>query len=37
MSDAVQLGGAADDADLHIALVRHFASLSSHPASHDQD
>ncbi|MEK6542161.1 MAG: M28 family peptidase [Pseudomonadota bacterium] len=37
MTDAVQLGGAADDADLHIALVRHFANLSSHPASHDQD
>ncbi|MEQ1509179.1 MAG: M28 family peptidase [Sphingopyxis sp.] len=37
MTDAVQLGGAADDADLHIALIRHFASTTAHPRTNDQD
>lgn len=31
LSDAIPLGGAADDADLHLALARHFASLRSWP------
>ena len=29
LTDDVPLGGAADDADLHVALVRYFASLES--------
>ncbi|MEQ1688341.1 MAG: M28 family peptidase [Sphingopyxis sp.] len=37
MTDAVQLGGAADDADLHVALIRHFASVRAHPPTRDQD
>lgn len=32
LTDATPLGGAADDADLHVALARHFASLADHPA-----
>lgn len=31
LSDAIPLGGAADDADLHLALARHFASLRAWP------
>lgn len=37
LTDTLDLGGAADDADLHIALIRHFANLSSHPDTHDRD
>lgn len=37
MTDTVQLGGAADDADLHVALIRHFASARAHPPTRDQD
>lgn len=37
LTDATLVGGAADDADLHIALVRHFATLSLHPRSHAGD
>ncbi|QYU67166.1 M28 family peptidase [Leptolyngbya sp. 15MV] len=29
--DKVELGGAAEDLVLHLALVRHFASLATHP------
>lgn len=31
LTDAIPLGGAADDADLHLALARHFGSLRSWP------
>ncbi len=31
LTDAVPLGGAADDADLHVALVRHFGSRAIYP------
>ncbi|QJQ32663.1 M28 family peptidase [Sphingomonas lacunae] len=31
MKDSIPLGGAADDADLHLALTRHFGSLESWP------
>jgi len=36
LSDATELGGAAEDADLHVDLVRHFASIAafSPPAMH---
>lgn len=30
---AIELGGAAEDVLLHLALVRHFATLESHPAA----
>ncbi len=33
LTDAVPLGGAADDADLHVALARHFANLSTWPGA----
>lgn len=33
LRDDVPLGGAADDADLHVALVRHFANLATWPDS----
>lgn len=33
LGDAVPLGGAADDADLHVALARHFASTTAHRSS----
>jgi len=32
----VKLGGAAEDLVLHLALVRHFASLAAHPAPPEQ-
>lgn len=32
MKDSIPLGGAADDADLHLALTRHFGSLQSWPS-----
>lgn len=35
LRDDTPLGGAADDADLHVALTRHFASVSAHPRSDD--
>lgn len=31
LTDAVPLGGAADDADLHVALARHFGSRAIYP------
>jgi hypothetical protein len=31
LTDETPLGGAADDADLHVRLVRHFASTATHP------
>jgi len=31
LTDAIPLGGAADDADLHLALARHFGSLRQWP------
>ncbi len=37
LTDAVPLGGAADDGDLHIALARHFANLATHPASNSAE
>ena len=33
LRDDVPLGGAADDADLHVALVRYFASVTSWPGA----
>lgn len=33
LRDDVPLGGAADDADLHVALVRHFASIARWPGT----
>ncbi len=33
LRDDVPLGGAADDADLHVALVRYFASVASWPGT----
>lgn len=35
LKDDTPLGGAADDADLHVALTRHFASIAAHPRSSD--
>ncbi len=32
LTDALPLGGAAEDADLHVALLRHFASRKQWPA-----
>ena len=37
LTDAVPLGGAADDGDLHIALARHFANLATHPAGNSAE
>ena len=31
LTDETPLGGAADDADLHVRLTRHFASIAAHP------
>jgi hypothetical protein len=36
LTDDLPLGGAADDADLHIALARHFATIASHPRLRDE-
>ena len=33
VAGAIELGGAAEDVLLHVALVRHFASVESHPAA----
>ncbi len=33
LTDDLPLGGAADDADLHVALARHFASTTAHRRS----
>ncbi len=33
LTDATPLGGAADDADLHVALARHFATVRTHPGA----
>ncbi len=33
LSDDLPLGGAADDADLHVALVRHFGSVTAWPSA----
>lgn len=33
LTEALPLGGAADDADLHVALVRHFGSVTAWPGA----